>query len=593
MKIKLLDNNTINQIAAGEVIEKPASIVKELIENSIDANAKTITIRIKDGGKEYIEIEDDGDGMSPTDLELCIKRHATSKLNSNTLQNIKTLGFRGEALPSIGSVSRLEIISKTNSNTGYQIVVDYGDIKDYKKSAANQGTVVKVSNIFLKLPARYKFLKSSRAEQNSIVDSVKRLALSNPSILFNVEIDNVKYMSYGSIDGDHKEIFEWRIKEILGTDFMKNMIELRYEDPNLSIVGNIGLPSYNRSNSNNQYLLVNNRIIQDRKLSGAIRAAYGDKLPKGRFPIFVIKIKVPYDSVDVNVHPSKSEVRFIDERIIQSKLVSTIRGALNHKVNQSLNVFSQFYEKRVSQINKSQYDRQQINSQVNLSMYDLDESYTINNQKNDEILEKENLSSNAISNNINEFPLGFARAQIFKNYILAQNSEGMIIVDQHAAHERIVFEKLKESIHENAIEKQILLIPHIYACDQFDKEKLLLFKNDLDAVGIEVEEFGDEVLIRSIPSLIRDSNVNELMRDLLDLPSDEFMRRTLENRINDILSKISCYGSVRSGRVLKVDEMNALLREIEKTPNSGQCNHGRPTHIFLSQKEIEKLFERI
>lgn len=593
MTIKLLDNNTINQIAAGEVIEKPASIVKELIENSIDANAKTITIRIKDGGKEYIEIEDDGDGMSPTDLELCIKRHATSKLNSNTLQNIKTLGFRGEALPSIGSVSRLEIISKTNSNTGYQIVVDYGDIKDYKKSAANQGTVVKVSNIFLKLPARYKFLKSSRAEQNSIVDSVKRLALSNPSILFNVEIDNVKYMSYGSIDGDHKEIFEWRIKEILGTDFMKNMIELRYEDPNLSIVGNIGLPSYNRSNSNNQYLLVNNRIIQDRKLSGAIRAAYGDKLPKGRFPIFVIKIKVPYDSVDVNVHPSKSEVRFIDERIIQSKLVSTIRGALNHKVNQSLNVFSQFYEKRVSQINKSQYDRQQINSQVNLSMYDLDESYTINNQKNDEILEKENLSSNAISNNINEFPLGFARAQIFKNYILAQNSEGMIIVDQHAAHERIVFEKLKESIHENAIEKQILLIPHIYACDQFDKEKLLLFKNDLDAVGIEVEEFGDEVLIRSIPSLIRDSNVNELMRDLLDLPSDEFMRRTLENRINDILSKISCYGSVRSGRVLKVDEMNALLREIEKTPNSGQCNHGRPTHIFLSQTEIEKLFERI
>jgi len=591
--IKLLDNNTINQIAAGEVIEKPASIVKELIENSIDANAKTITIRIKDGGKEYIEIEDDGDGMSPTDLELCIKRHATSKLNSNTLQNIKTLGFRGEALPSIGSVSRLEIISKTNSNTGYQIVVDYGDIKDYKKSAANQGTVVKVSNIFLKLPARYKFLKSSRAEQNSIVDSVKRLALSNPSILFNVEIDNVKYMSYGSIDGDHKEIFEWRIKEILGTDFMKNMIELRYEDPNLSIVGNIGLPSYNRSNSNHQYLLVNNRIIQDRKLSGAIRAAYGDKLPKGRFPIFVIKIKVPYDSVDVNVHPSKSEVRFIDERIIQSKLVSTIRGALNHKVNQSLNVFSQFYEKRASQINKSQYDRQQINSQVNLSMYDLDESYTINNQKNDEILEKENLSSNAISDDINEFPLGFARAQIFKNYILAQNSEGMIIVDQHAAHERIVFEKLKESIHENAIEKQMLLIPHIYACDQFDKEKLLLFKNDLDAVGIELEEFGDEVLIRSIPSLIRDSNLNELMRDLLDLPSDEFMRRTLENRINDILSKISCYGSVRSGRVLKVDEMNALLREIEKTPNSGQCNHGRPTHIFLSQKEIEKLFERI
>ena len=593
MTIKLLDNNTINQIAAGEVIEKPASIVKELIENSIDANAKTITIRIKDGGKEYIEIEDDGVGMSPADLELCIKRHATSKLNSNTLQNIKTLGFRGEALPSIGSVSRLEIISKARNGTGYQIVVDYGDIKDYKKSAANQGTVVKVSNIFLKLPARYKFLKSSRSEQNSIVDSIKRLAISNPSILFNVEIDNLRYMSYGSIDGDHKEIFEWRIKEILGADFMKNMIELSHEEPHMSIVGNIGLPSYNRSNSNNQYLLVNNRIIQDRKLSGAIRAAYGDKLPKGRFPMFVIKINIPYDAVDINVHPSKSEVRFTDERIIQSKLVSSIRGALDHKSNQSLNVFSQFYEKKVAQMSKSQYESQQINSQVNLSMYDSDESYTSNKYNNDEISEKENASPNAITNDINEFPLGFAKGQIFKNYILSQNSEGMIIVDQHAAHERIVFEKLKESIHKNAIERQILLIPHVYACDKFDKEKLLSFKNDLDTVGIEIEEFGDEVLIRSIPSLIRDSNVNELMRDLLDLPSDEFMRRTLEDRINDILSKISCYGSVRSGRVLKVDEMNALLREIEKTPNSGQCNHGRPTHIFLSQTEIEKLFERI
>lgn len=593
MTIKLLDNNTINQIAAGEVIEKPASIVKELIENSIDANAKTITIRIKDGGKEYIEIEDDGDGMSPADLELCIKRHATSKLDSNTLQNIKTLGFRGEALPSIGSVSRLEIISKARNGTGYQIVVDYGDIKDYKKSAANQGTVVKVSNIFLKLPARYKFLKSSRSEQNSIVETIKRLAVSNPSILFNVEIDNLRYMSYGSIDGDHKEIFEWRIKEILGADFMKNMIELSHEEPHMSIFGNIGLPSYNRSNSNNQYLLVNNRIIQDRKLSGAIRAAYGDKLPKGRFPMFVIKINIPYDAVDINVHPSKSEVRFTDERIIQSKLVSSIRGALNHKANQSLNVFSQFYEKKVAQMNKSQYKSQQINSQVNLSMYDSDESYTSNKYNNDEISEKENSSPYAITNDINEFPLGFAKGQIFKNYILSQNSEGMIIVDQHAAHERIVFEKLKESIHKNAIERQILLIPHVYQCDKFDKEKLLSFKNDLDTVGIEIEEFGDEVLIRSIPSLIRDSNVNELMRDLLDLPSDEFMRRTLEDRINDILSKISCYGSVRSGRVLKVDEMNALLREIEKTPNSGQCNHGRPTHIFLSQTEIEKLFERI
>jgi len=592
MTIKLLDNNIINQIAAGEVIEKPASIVKELIENSIDANAKTITIRIKDGGKEYIEIEDDGDGMSPSDLQLCIQRHATSKLNSNNIQKIKTLGFRGEALPSIGSVSRLEIISKVKNGMGHRIVVDYGDIKDIRKSASNQGTIVKVSNIFLKLPARYKFLKSSRSEQISIVDTVKRLAISNPSIFFNIEIDNTTYLSYGAIDGDHENIFDWRVEEILGTDFMKNMIELSYEDSHVNITGNIGLPSYNRSNSNNQYLLVNNRIIQDRKLSGAIRAAYGDKLPKGRFPIFVIKLNIAYDSVDVNVHPSKSEVRFTDERIIQSKLVSSISKALNQNVNQSLNVFSKFYEKKISQINRS-LDKQQINSQGNLSIYDINGSFNLSDQDNDEIPGIVNLSSYTTSNDINEFPLGFAKAQIFKNYILAQNSEGMIIVDQHAAHERIVFEKLKKSINENAIERQILLVPHIYSCDQFDKEKLLSLENDLDTVGIEIEEFGDELLIRSIPSLIKDTNVNELIRDLLDLSSEEFIKSALEDRINEILSKISCYGSVRSGRLLKIDEMNALLREIEKTPNSGQCNHGRPTHIFLSQNEIEKLFERI
>ena len=592
MTIKLLDNNIINQIAAGEVIEKPASIVKELIENSIDANAKTITIRIKDGGKEYIEIEDDGDGMSPSDLQLCIQRHATSKLNSNNIQKIKTLGFRGEALPSIGSVSRLEIISKVKNGIGHRIVVDYGDIKDIRKSASNQGTIVKVSNIFLKLPARYKFLKSSRSEQISIVDTVKRLAISNPSIFFNIEIDNTTYLSYGAIDGDHENIFDWRVEEILGTDFMKNMIELSYEDSHVNITGNIGLPSYNRSNSNNQYLLVNNRIIQDRKLSGAIRAAYGDKLPKGRFPIFVIKLNIAYDSVDVNVHPSKSEVRFTDERIIQSKLVSSISKALNQNVNQSLNVFSKFYEKKISQINRS-LDKEQINSQGNLSIYDINGSFNLSDQDNDEIPGIVNLSSYTTSNDINEFPLGFAKAQIFKNYILAQNSEGMIIVDQHAAHERIVFEKLKKSINENAIERQILLVPHIYSCDQFDKEKLLSLENDLDTVGIEIEEFGDELLIRSIPSLIKDTNVNELIRDLLDLSSEEFIKSALEDRINEILSKISCYGSVRSGRLLKIDEMNALLREIEKTPNSGQCNHGRPTHIFLSQNEIEKLFERI
>lgn len=592
MTIKLLDNNIINQIAAGEVIEKPASIVKELIENSIDANAKTITIRIKDGGKEYIEIEDDGDGMSPSDLQLCIQRHATSKLNSNNIQKIKTLGFRGEALPSIGSVSRLEIISKVKNGMGHRIVVDYGDIKDIRKSASNQGTIVKVSNIFLKLPARYKFLKSSRSEQISIVDTVKRLAISNPSIFFNIEIDNTTYLSYGAIDGDHENIFDWRVEEILGTDFMKNMIELSYEDSHVNITGNIGLPSYNRSNSNNQYLLVNNRIIQDRKLSGAIRAAYGDKLPKGRFPIFVIKLNIAYDSVDVNVHPSKSEVRFTDERIIQSKLVSSISKALNQNVNQSLNVFSKFYEKKISQINRS-LDKEQINSQGNLSIYDINGSFNLSDQDNDEIPAIVNLSSYTTSNDINEFPLGFAKAQIFKNYILAQNSEGMIIVDQHAAHERIVFEKLKKSINENAIERQILLVPHIYSCDQFDKEKLLSLENDLDTVGIEIEEFGDELLIRSIPSLIKDTNVNELIRDLLDLSSEEFIKSALEDRINEILSKISCYGSVRSGRLLKIDEMNALLREIEKTPNSGQCNHGRPTHIFLSQNEIEKLFERI
>jgi DNA mismatch repair protein MutL len=592
--IRLLDNNTINQIAAGEVIERPSSIVKELIENSIDAGSTNISIKIKNGGKEFIEIEDNGQGMSKLDLGLSIQRHATSKLDKNNLEKINTLGFRGEALPSIGAVSRIKIISKTMSDDGYKITLDYGKEKDIKKCSSNHGTTVTVENLFLKLPARYKFLKSSRSEQTSIINLLKKLAISNPDIAFRIDVDGKKYLNWANSEFSEQISFENRVIDIFGSDFFQNMTSLSYESSDITIEGYIGLPVYNRANSNLQYIIVNNRVISDRRLSGAIRSAYKDRLPKGRFPIFIIKLIIPTYALDVNVHPAKSEVRFANDRLISSSLISAINQALNKSNQKSLRVFSSFqnnsrHSSQQDLISLPQIQNEMLiengnNSEFNeLIRNDLGQYHQGQNEKN--ILLEENQNDN--------FPLGFARAQIFKNYILAQNKNGMIIVDQHAAHERIVYEKMKLSFYNNQIERQTLLIPYVHSLNQIDKEKMLSVSSDLLVFGIEIEDFGTEIIMRSVPTLIIGANLKDLINDILDCINEDFLLKEFDDRLNLILAKIACYGSIRSGRQLNIEEMNALLREIESTPDSGQCNHGRPSHIFLSQSEIEKLFERI
>lgn len=594
MVIRLLDNNTINQIAAGEVIERPSSIVKELIENSIDAGSTNISIKIKNGGKEFIEIEDNGQGMSKLDLGLSIQRHATSKLDKNNLEKINTLGFRGEALPSIGAVSRIKIISKTMSDDGYKITLDYGKEKDIKKCPSNHGTTVTVENLFLKLPARYKFLKSSRSEQTSIINLLKKLAISNPDIAFRIDVDGKKYLNWANSEFSEQISFENRVIDIFGSDFFQNMTSLSYESSDITIEGYIGLPVYNRANSNLQYIIVNNRVISDRRLSGAIRSAYKDRLPKGRFPIFIIKLIIPTYALDVNVHPAKSEVRFANDRLISSSLILAINQALNKSNQKSLRVFSSFqnnsrHSSQQDLISLPQIQNEMLiengnNSEFNeLIRNDLGQYHQGQNEKN--ILLEENQNDN--------FPLGFARAQIFKNYILAQNKNGMIIVDQHAAHERIVYEKMKLSFYNNQIERQTLLIPYVHSLNQIDKEKMLSVSSDLLVFGIEIEDFGTEIIMRSVPTLIIGANLNDLINDILDCINEDFLLKEFDDRLNLILAKIACYGSIRSGRQLNIEEMNALLREIESTPDSGQCNHGRPSHIFLSQSEIEKLFERI
>ncbi len=592
MVIKLLDSNTINQIAAGEVIERPSSIVKELVENAIDADSRNISIKIKDGGKEFIEIEDDGCGMSKEDLALSIKRHATSKLEKNNIEKINTLGFRGEALPSIGSVSRIRIISKVISDNGYQITVDYGEEKKIRQSPCNQGTIVTVENLFLKLPARYKFLKSARSELGAILNLLKKLAISNPEVSFKIEVDGKQYLSWVRGESSKESLFENRIIDIFGIDFLNNMTTLNHASSDVTIQGYIGLPAYNRTNSNSQYIIVNNRVITDRRLSGAIRSAYKDRLAKGRFPIFIIKITIPTYAVDVNVHPAKSEVRFANDRQVTSILISAINKSLAKSNSKSLNISSilmndnAIHEKYQSSVYQTQGE---MAIQADKTTY----NELVKNRRNTNDISEINDKNILInSNQNNNYPLGFARAQIFKNYILAQNQNGMIIVDQHAAHERIVYEKMKLSFHNNEIERQTLLIPYIHNLSQIDKERILSVDSDLLSFGIEIEDFGNEIIIRAIPTLIIGANLKDLINDILDCINDDFLLKNFDDRLNLILSRIACYGSIRSGRQLNIDEMNALLREIEVTPDSGQCNHGRPSHIYLSQEEIEKLFER-
>lgn len=593
MEIRRLPENLINQIAAGEVVERPASALKELIENSIDANATQIDIVLDDGGKSLISVSDNGIGIEKNHIGLAVERHATSKLPTNNLNKINFLGFRGEALPSIAAVSQLNIQTKSkNSNDAWALDVAAGNFDEIYPSSRQIGTIISVKNLFYATPARLKFLKSSNLERSYCHQIVLKQALVNPLIGFRLQADGRELLNIKpENERDTDKSFLNRIRNILGKNFADEAIKIKNSKAIKNqgfakINGFIGLPTLNKSNYSQQYLFINGRSIQDRNLSGAIRAAYRDTLPKGRFPVFCLYIEVPPEFIDVNVHPGKTEVRFEDNAIIRSLIVGSISRELNISFSQT-----------TSEISKQAVEKFNTYNQIKLrDNYGNNENFFSNNDLEPSIKpikETDNFEEQQVIDQNDDFPLGVALAQFSKNYIISRNSEGIVIVDQHAAHERLVLEKMKAARENKSLEKQILLLPEVINLAPTPLEMILENVELLSDIGFIIEPFGEGmIIVREVPALIGDADIKQIIIDLGDDLSSTGLPTSYLAKVDLILGNIACHRSVRSGRSLNENEMNQLLREMERTPNSGQCNHGRPTSISLSLKDIEKLFNR-
>ncbi len=597
MEIRRLPQNLINQIAAGEVVERPSSALKELIENSLDAQATQIDIILENGGKNLISVSDNGIGIQKDHIPLAIERHATSKLPDNTLNKIEYLGFRGEALPSIAAVSELNLQSKyIDTNQAWSLDVFAGDFNDVYPSTLEIGTKVSIKKLFFATPARLKFLKSTQVEKSYCHQIIQKMALVNPLVGFSLKADGREVLSIKR-EKEVDTLYINRIKNLMGSSFADEAIKIKNskqitDTKFLKIHGLIGLPTLNKSNYNQQHLFINGRSIQDRNLSGAIRSAYRDTLPKGRFPIFCLFIDVPTDFIDVNVHPGKTEVRFQDSALVRSLLVGSISQELN----------SNFFQ-TTSEISKEAIEKFTLNERVNTnkvygSNYNLNEKQSffsnIEVKPLKKALKQGDFENNSVQTIDNEsFPLGAALGQFNKNYIISQNSNGIVIIDQHAAHERLTLEKMKFARQNKSIERQILLLPEVINLEPVPLEIIKENIELLSDIGFFIEPFGEgTVVVREIPALLGDADIKQIIIDLGDDLSEIGLPSSYLAKIDLILGNIACHRSVRSGRDLNETEMNKLLREMEKIPNSGQCNHGRPTSISLSLKDIEKLFNR-
>jgi DNA mismatch repair protein MutL len=603
MTIRLLHSTTINRIAAGEVVERPASAIKELVENSIDAGAKSIDVIIRDGGKTFFSVRDDGLGMSPEELSLAVERHATSKLPDDDLENIQSLGFRGEALPSIGSVSRMKIISrKKNATEGWMIEIQGGDKSTPSPSAHNEGTTIEVRDLFYATPARLKFLKAPKTENSYVMDAIKRLAMAHPNIAFTVGNGLRKMLKLSQLQGNFLSVRLERLDAIMGNEFAANALPIDAERDGLHLSGHIGLPTLNRGNVALQFLFVNNRPVKDKLLFGAVRGAYRDFLAHDRHPLLALFLDIPAESLDVNVHPAKTEVRFRDAGLIRGLIVSALKHALaeaGHRAsttvsNQALGAMRAqngpllFQGSYGNNPNSAIYPsaRQQeamrnfqspIDHLVNLDM-GLSVRHII-----DEHPEK-------ISEN---WPLGVARAQLHETYIIAQTNNGIVIVDQHAAHERLVYENMKKALAEDGIKRQGLLIPEVVEMDESGVDRITQRAEQLAELGLVIETFGPgAIVVRETPAILGEIDVHGLINDLADDLAESDDALSLKEQLAHVSATMACHGSVRAGRRLNGDEMNALLRQMEITPHSGQCNHGRPTYVELQITDIEKLFGR-
>ena len=596
--IRQLDDAAINRIAAGEVVERPASAVKELVENALDAGATRIDIAYADGGKTLIRVTDDGCGIAPEDLPLALSRHATSKIDGSDLLNIHTFGFRGEALPSLGAVGRLNLTSRAAGHEAAEINVHGGEMSAVKPAALNAGTIVTLRDLFYATPARLKFMRTDRAEAQAITDTIKRLAMAEPFVGFTLR--DVSGGGEGRVSfradpetGDLFGALHGRLARILGTDFAENALRIDATREGLRMTGFAALPTYSRGSAVAQYLFVNGRPVRDKMLYGALRAAYHDFLSRDRHPAAALFIDCDPTLVDVNVHPAKSEVRFRDPGLARGLIVSGLRHALaeaGHRASTTV-AGATLGAFRPEPTGPRVYQMDRPSPEARAASYHaqapgFDEMRSDYSARVEQVTEEPETAPQ-------DLPLGAARAQVHENYIIAQTTDGLVIVDQHAAHERLVYEKLKRQMAENGVASQALLIPEIVELSEEDAARLLELAEDLATLGLVIEAFGPgTIAVRETPAILGQIDARAMVLDILDELADQGDTISVRARIEAILSRVACHGSIRSGRRMQADEMNALLREMEATPHSGQCNHGRPTYVELKLADIERLFGR-
>ena len=624
--IRLLPDTLISQIAAGEVVERPASAVKELVENALDAGAKRIDIKLQEGGIDGLVVDDDGHGMTRDDLGLALQRHATSKLPDDDIGLIRSFGFRGEALPAIASVSRTLITSRAaGSDEAWQIEVNHGEASKVLPASRQQGTRIEVSALFHSVPARLKFLKTARTEAMRSVDMIRRLAMAHPDVAFSLHNDGKPVLELSerkAVDGDEAMAARLRMRDIMGARFADEAVYIETARDNANLRGFVGLPTHNHRTTSEMYFFVNNRPVQDRQWLAAVRAAYGDTLPRGRYPQVVLFIDIEADEVDVNVHPAKTEVRFRDANKIRGLVIGALQNTLAGASRQATGEGGAAMMERLRHRGGSFSSKSPSGVAAGFGTDRTDdlsfdkrpasfmggdglgatpmarpiaqtETGPVVAERSPPPSDDASPGDSPSGDSPSDYPLGAARAQVHKTYIIAETDDGMVIVDQHAAHERLVLEKMRAAMSEEGIARQILLLPEVVESGQAEAALLLEHAEMLTSLGLVIEAFGiDAVLVREVPALLGQSDVIAMITDITEELKTIGASTTLEDKINHVLATMSCYGSVRAGRILNADEMNALLREMEETPRSGQCNHGRPTWIGLSLADIEKLFSR-
>ncbi|OYU71296.1 MAG: DNA mismatch repair protein MutL [Alphaproteobacteria bacterium PA2] len=611
MPIRRLPPETVNRIAAGEVVERPASAVKELVENALDAGAKHVEVQADGGGLSRILVADDGAGLGPEDLPLAVERHATSKLGPDAageydLLNIFTLGFRGEALPSIGSVARLTIASRARGAAdAFMIQVDGGAVSRVAPAAfpGPHGARVEVRDLFYATPARLKFMKSERTESQAIVEEIKRQAMAHEDVAFSLDIDGRRTLRLpAEAKGPDGRLA--RLSAIMGRDFSDNALAVDYVRDGVALSGFAGLPTLNRGNAAHQYLFVNGRPVRDRLLQGALRGAYADFLARDRHPLVAIYLDLDPNQVDVNVHPAKAEVRFRDPALVRGLIVGGLRHTLagaGHRASTSV------ADDVLSHARPGYGFAPQGPSPQGFSAYAMGGWQTVSPQGRaadlpglSEVSARAEPAPGGFAEagaptpfDPIDFPLGAARAQVHETYIVAQTRDGMILVDQHAAHERLVYERMKVEMAQGGVTRQVLLLPEVVELDPAEAERVAERADELAALGLIIEPFGPgALLVRETPALLGETDVRGLVRDIADDLAENGQALALKERLEDVCSTMACHGSVRAGRRLTATEMNALLREMEATPHSGQCNHGRPTYVELKLADIERLFGR-